>query len=595
MSATSAMSDPRVESDLIRGLISKTPVVVSANLLAGLLIAAALHATAGTAIVVWYCAFVALQIPRILIWKGFKRDCITPDRAMFWARRHAACLLVIGVAYGLPTLIFFPSDDFPRQIFCLAVIAVTAMGAVMTTLGYLPSLLAFSVPMLLQAAIRTRIEDGIVFDVLSVVFVMLGPMLVYVSVSQTRAMREALRVRYENTALVAELTEQKQAAERANLAKSRFFAAASHDLRQPLQALGLFAASLRDVERRPEDSRKFEQILSSVDALESLFDELLDVSRLDAGYVQPNIVHIDTARLFARLESAYGPVAAKNGLELRFRKNPPALLSDVILLERVLGNLISNALRYTLKGGVLVCWRKRHGNVRIEVWDTGIGIPRAEFSHIFDEFYQIGNPERDRRHGLGLGLATVKRVAALLNTPLSLNSEPDRGSVFRITVPAGDISAVVRAAPPVLANIDALAGKIIAVIEDEGTVREGLATLLAQWHCRPVTAASAQEALNALQQQKLKPDVILADYRLRDHRTGIDAIESLRTKFGTGIPALLVSGDTTEELFRAARERSLIFIPKPISSARLRAALLHLLSKRGNAGTEKSAITISQS
>jgi signal transduction histidine kinase/CheY-like chemotaxis protein len=587
MTAAAETSDPRVEYDLIRALLARTPGVVFSNVLASLLVAAVLYGHAGLPVIVWWLIFIALQAGRVWVWKGFERDPQREQRALVWARRHAACLLVIGVAYGLPTLLFFPEHDAISEIFCLSVIAVTAMGAVMTTVGYPPSLITFSMPALAQAAIRCWMEDGIVFDALAVVFVTMIPMLAYFSVAQTRSVRNALLVRYENMALVEQLREQKQAAERANLAKSRFFAAASHDLRQPLQALGLFAASLRDAERRPEDSRKFEQILSSVDALESLFDELLDVSRLDAGYVQPNIVHVDTERLFTRLEAAYGPVAAKNGLELRFRKHPPVLLSDAILLERVLGNLISNALRYTLKGGVLVGWRRRGKQIRLEVWDTGIGIPRAEFGHIFDEFYQLGNPERDRRHGLGLGLATVKRVAALLNCPLSLNSEPGRGSVFRMTVPEGDPAAVVRVLRPAFENIDALAGKVIAVIEDEGTVREGLATLLEQWHCRPVATASAQETIDVLALQGLVPDVILADYRLRDHQTGITAIEMLRARFGAEIPALLVSGDTTEELFRAARESSLIFIAKPISSARLRAALLHFLSKR--AATDAAA------
>jgi len=580
LSAPVATNDPRVLHDLVRMLLSRTPAVIAANLLAGVLVTAALHATAGPGILLWLSVFTLLQVGRYQVWRGFAADPDPVARAGNWARRHAAWLFVIGTVYGLPTLLFFPPDDIARELFCLAVIAVTAMGAVATTVGYTPSLVCFAVPALLQAAIRSWLEDGVVFDVLTVVFLALPALLVYFSRTQTRAIREALQVRYENAALVTELREQKLAAERANLAKSRFFAAASHDLRQPLQALGLFTASLRDAERRPEDSRKFEQILSSVDALESLFDELLDVSRLDAGYVQPNILHLDTARLFARLESAYGPVAAKNGLELRFRGHPPPIHSDPILLERVLGNLISNALRYTLKGGVLVGWRHRGNKVLLEVWDTGIGIPRSEFRQIFDEFYQLGNPERDRRHGLGLGLATVKRVAALLECPLTLNSEPGRGSVFRIAVPLGDAAQVSAPAPVNFGNIDALTGKVIAVIEDDGVVREGLVTLLEQWRCRPVAAGSAAELSALLEAEALIPDVVLADYRLRDHQTGITAIEALRTRYGEKLPALLVSGDTTEELFRAARERSLIFIAKPVSSARLRAALLHFLAKR---------------
>lgn len=584
MSPSAVAPDPRVECDLVRGLMARTPITVFSNILAASLITIALFETTGYAVLSWCLAFSVLQAGRIWVRRGFERDPDPVRNAPLWARRHAACLFVLGAAYGLPALIFFPDDDVTRQMFCIAVIAVTGIGAIITNMGYPPSLLAFSVPAFLQAAIRTWIEDGAVFDVLTVFFLVMGPILAKIAYGQTRAMREALQVRYENVALVAELTRQKQAAERANLAKSRFFAAASHDLRQPLQALGLFAASLRDSERRPEDKRKFEQILSSVDALESLFDELLDVSRLDAGYVQPNIVHIDTTRLFARLEAAYGPVAAKNGLQLRFRNNPPVLRTDAILLERVLGNFISNALRYTLQGGVLVGWRRRGERLQIEVWDTGIGIPRGEFRQIFDEFYQLGNPERDRRHGLGLGLATVKRVAALLDYPLTLDSRQGRGSVFRITVPLGDAALVSAPAPVNFGNIDALAGKVIAVVEDDGMVREGLVTLLEQWRCRPVAAASAGETIHALARQALRPDVVIADYRLRDHQTGIAAIEMLRARFGAALPALLVSGDTTEELFRAARERSLIFIAKPISSARLRAALLHFLSK-GNAAT----------
>lgn len=580
MSTSVAADDPRVTHDLVHMMLSRTPGVVVANIVASGMVAAALYGTAGNAILVWYAAYCLLQGMRWWIWHAFERDPERMHNARRWAQRHAASLILVGAVYGLPTLLFFPADDVAIQLFCLAVIAVTATGAVATTTGYTPSLVTFSLPALAQAAVRCMIEDGVVFNVLTVVFITLPALLVYFSVTQTRAIREALQVRYENAALVAELREQKLAAERANLAKSRFFAAASHDLRQPLQALGLFTASLRDAERRPEDSRKFEQILSSVDALESLFDELLDVSRLDAGYVQPNIVHLDTARLFARLESAYGPVAAKNGLELRFRGNPPPLHCDPILLERVLGNLISNALRYTLKGGVLVGWRRRGNRLQLEVWDTGIGIPRSEFRQIFDEFYQLGNPERDRRHGLGLGLATVKRVAALLECPLSLNSELGRGSVFRIAVPLGDAAQVSAPAPVSFGNIDALAGKVVAVIEDDGMVREGLVTLLEQWRCRPVAAGSAAELTTLLKGEALIPDVVLADYRLRDHQTGITAIEALRARYGAKLPALLVSGDTTEELFRAARERSLIFIAKPVSSARLRAALLHFLARR---------------
>jgi len=435
VSTSVAADDPRVTHDLVHMMLSRTPGVVVANIVASGMVAAALYGTAGNAILVWYAAYCLLQGMRWWIWHAFERDPERMHNARRWAQRHAASLIMVGAVYGLPTLLFFPADDVAIQLFCLAVIAVTATGAVATTTGYTPSLVTFSLPALAQAAVRCMIEDGVVFNVLTVVFITLPALLVYFSVTQTRAIREALQVRYENAALVAELREQKLAAERANLAKSRFFAAASHDLRQPLQALGLFTASLRDAERRPEDSRKFEQILSSVDALESLFDELLDVSRLDAGYVQPNIVHLDTARLFARLESAYGPVAAKNGLELRFRGNPPPLHCDPILLERVLGNLISNALRYTLKGGVLVGWRRRGNRLQLEVWDTGIGIPKDKLDRVGRPFEQVEGQHSKTTQGTGLGLAITRSLVELMGGRIGVESRLGEGSTFWFRIP----------------------------------------------------------------------------------------------------------------------------------------------------------------
>ena len=252
-------------------------------------------------------------------------------------------------------------------------------------------------------------------------------------------------------------------------------------------------------------------------------------------------------------------------------------------IRRVLGNLISNALRYTSAGSVHVRCEPKGERIAIAVADTGPGIPRDEHERVFDEFYQLGNPERDRRKGLGLGLATVKRIGQLLGCRVTLDSEPGQGSVFAIEVPRGDSAQIAYApAAPSAADVDALRGKVIAVVDDERDVREGLAELLAMWRCKPVAAASARELLEQLELSGVRPDALIADYRLREHESGAGAIAALRARYGAALPALIMSGDTTPEIFQVAREQRLPLLSKPV-----RAALQHLLS--GSRETARAA------
>jgi len=582
-------ADPRVQHDVIRDLLARTPAVIGTNVVAALLFVGGLYETEGSAIVLWAVFYCLLQGPRLLVWRGFQRDADPLAHAAAWGRRHALCVLVIGAAYGLPVLLLFPHDDLARQLFCLSALAVTAIGAAVTNLGYPPSLLAFVVPSLLQGAVRAWGEDGAVFGALAVCLVALIPVLAYFSVSQARVLRLALAARYENLALVAELTEQKQAAERANRAKSSFFAAASHDLRQPLQALGLHAAALRETRRDPADARRVDQILSSIDALEALFDELLDISRLDAGHYRPALSHVPVSEVFERLEAACRPLARRSGLELAFDHAGAVAHTDAVLIERVLGNFLGNALRYTAAGFVTVRCLRRGDRLVLEVADTGPGIPREEQERIFDEFYQLANPERDRRKGMGLGLATVRRIARLLDCRVSVDSEPGRGSVFSIEVSAGEAAQVTAPSRvPAAADVDALRGRVIGIVEDEREVREGLVEVLASWRCEAVAAASAAELCAKLESGGLCPDAVVADYRLREQETGLSAIRALRMRFGAALPALIVSGDSSESVLREVREAALPLLAKPVRAARLRAALQHLLSDSAAADPQNS-------
>lgn len=369
--------------------------------------------------------------------------------------------------------------------------------------------------------------------------------------------------------------------ELANQAKSRFLAAASHDLRQPMHALGLFVAQLRDKIHTPDTRRLVDQVETSVSAMEKLLDALLDISKIDAGVVTPQVEDFPVRAVLAKMESGFGPAARDKGL--RFRVVPSRLVvrSDPVLLERIVLNLVSNAVRYTERGGIVVGCRRRGGGVRIEVWDSGVGVPHDKQREIFHEFYQLANPERDRSKGLGLGLAIVDRLAGLLRHRIALVSTPGRGSRFAIELPLGDAQrAAARAEAARPAGGD-LAGALVLVVDDEALVRDGMEGVLVGWGCRVVTAASGDEAFARLRESGESPDVIVSDYRLREGETGIEVIERLHAAYSPSIPAVVISGDTAPERLREADAGGHRLLHKPVQPAKLRAMLSYLLSEAG--------------
>jgi len=355
--------------------------------------------------------------------------------------------------------------------------------------------------------------------------------------------------------LEQKVTERTQELDAANKAKTRFLAAASHDLRQPMHALGLFVAQLRGCIAEPGTLALVGKVESAVTALQELLDALLDISRLDAGVVVPATADFRLQPLLTRLESAFAPQAESKGVRLRAAPTRLAVRTDPVLLERILINLLANAVRYTEHGGVLIGCRRRGANVRIEVCDTGVGIAESHRESIFQEFYQIGNPERDRRKGLGLGLAIATRLARLLDSRIELASRPGKGSVFAIE----------------------LRGVRVLVVDDDTLVRDAMTSLLKQWGCEVWSAGRGAEAESLLTQQRITPDAVICDYRLPDGETGIDVIRRLREIAGAGLPAALVTGDTAPERLREATDSGFALLHKPVQPAKLRLLLEHLL------------------
>jgi signal transduction histidine kinase/ActR/RegA family two-component response regulator len=383
----------------------------------------------------------------------------------------------------------------------------------------------------------------------------------------------------------AELRQRKEDAERSSLAKSRFLAAASHDLRQPMHALALFSSELGLHALNPDAKRLARKIESSVEAMAELLDSLLDISRLDAGVLKPALCDFALQPVLTRIVEGQRAHAEARKLRLKLSPTCHWVLSDPVLLERILSNLVVNALRYTPAGSVLIVCRRRGERLRIEVRDSGIGIAADAHELIFQEFIQLDNAERSRDKGMGLGLPIVRRLAALLDHGVELISAPGRGSVFAITLPR---ASVVTDPPPeqeARAPGD-LHGTRIALIDDDEPARSGLESLLQAWGCDIRAAENQDELLQQLTRDDWRPDLLISDFRLRGPMNGVELVELLRGPgYRPGLPMILISGDTGAETLTLARNAGIHMLHKPVRPARLRALMNRMLQPTA-AGTD---------
>jgi signal transduction histidine kinase/CheY-like chemotaxis protein len=389
----------------------------------------------------------------------------------------------------------------------------------------------------------------------------------------------ASRLQESYATLEHKVEERTRQLEVANQAKSRFLATASHDLRQPLHALGLFVAQLHGRTKAEDRERIVAGIEAALSAMNELFNALLDISKLDSGVLTPKLTNFPITQLLKRLETTFAGVAREKGLALRIVSSDAWVRSDVILLERIASNLVSNAIRYTSTGGVLVGCRRRGETLRIEVWDTGAGIPRDQQQLIFSEFYRLHHSDGDQGGGLGLGLAIVDRLGRLLRHTIEIKSVLGRGSRFSIAVPA--IRRPVVAVKPKGAaptRFVALSSRLVVVIDDDPLVLEGMGGLIRSWGCSVVTGNTDSAVLAGLAKYDEPPDVIISDYHLRDGGTGLEAITRLRTALTATIPAFLMSGDTNPDPLRDARANGYSLLHKPVEPAVLRALLAQVLN-----------------
>jgi signal transduction histidine kinase/ActR/RegA family two-component response regulator len=558
----------------------------SALLMVGFIALVVWNTVNPTTLLAWCIAVLALQ--GAIQWLSYLyRQASDPKQnARRWGWLYAGLVALSGTAWGSGSFLLYVEDQPLLQAFVAVCLAGRGTASMLAHAYFPPALYTFATPIFVALTVRyislgetANLAIGLMW------LVFLGSVLLF-GHRHARFIVDSILVRHENEQLVEELKRKNVAeerarvrAEQANLAKSRFFAAANHDLRQPLHSLGLFATTLRNTVAGREHRELVDHILEGIESLDTLFEDLLDISKLDAGQVRTKTEHFPAQAVLDRLRTTFSAAAASKGLRLRIRPTTAVVCSDQMLLFRVLSNLVANAIRYTQRDGVLVGVRRRGDLLTFEVWDTGIGIPADQHERIFEEFYQLHNPERDRRRGLGLGLATVRRIVQLLGCALSLRSVPGRGSVFVLKVPLGEAGRTDDAQTTrEIVVPDLLRDRSIIVIDDEASVRFGMQSLLNSWGCRCVAGADAGEVLQRVDGHT--PDFIIADLRLREGRSGIEAIRKCREQLGESIPAVLVSGDTATEQLIEVSASGLTMLHKPLKAVRLRALLNYTFAQK---------------
>ncbi|WP_418129583.1 hybrid sensor histidine kinase/response regulator [Variovorax sp. 375MFSha3.1] len=522
----------------------------------------------------------------------------TPSRPVresaYWARKISRVVTLVSMVTAVVPWLIVPHNNLPMTSLLMAVIVGSCARAAQSLWPLKPALFGYTMPMSLGMITALAWQGDGLHLFLAAAGAAYLLLTLYAGIGQHKLLTESLMLRFENEALAARLGEQIAATERASEEKTRFLGTASHDLRQPLHAIALFGAALENELRDRPEGRNAERLMRAVNALGASLDTMLDVSRLDAGVITPAPQPVQLDALFLPLNHTFAARAEQKELQLRVRASGLWVHSDPQLLHRMLSNLMDNALKYTTRGGVTVTARERGEAVWIEVRDTGIGIPPEQSGRIFEEFYQINNPGRDRSRGLGIGLSIVQRLSRLLGHPVQMHSRPGRGTHFRVVVPVASAPERAQAglAPASMNEVAsagerkvstlALPGRVL-LLDDELEIREAMTGLLRSHAIDAYAVSDEAGAAAALRQatREGRPfDLLLCDYRLADGADGLDAGLRLSQADGAATPLLLITGETSPDRLQRVRESQVPVLFKPVVADLLLQAMAEIAVAR---------------
>ena len=527
-------------------------------------------------VLVWAFAMHLNQLVRYLFTLRYLAAFEAAEQDPRWARFFIFLMGVNGVTWGLAPLMFFPEADTVLMSFISLVTLGIYSGGLAWMAPVKAAVMSYSLPIMVMLTLALLVQDEYIFKLASVMT------LIYLMNSwkfvlqHHQLLTDSLMDRYEKVALADKLARQVELVEKASEEKTRFLAAASHDLRQPLHAIALFSAVLERALAQSHHHDTASRMANSVRLLGSSLDAMLDISRLDAGTIEVNRRPVALQRLFEALNSLFSAQAGEKDLELRVRPSPLWVDTDADLLQRMLTNLVANALKYTHEGGVLVVARQRQGAVWIEVRDTGLGMAREELGRIFNEFYQINNPGRDRSMGLGIGLSIVNRISQLLDHPIEVRSRLGKGSTFRLKLPLAQPVACPpkEIATPAPGQETAWPERVL-VLDDEKDILHAISSLLLQHGIEATCVSTPEQARAALQaQDAANPhEVLLCDVRLANGEDGLAFAADLVVRMPLPPQVILITGETAANKLQRLRESGFEVLFKPVSAHLLLDAL----------------------
>ena len=574
------MNLSQVNADKTLSIHSNMPVMLLGNLAGCLPLAIVLWSEQyAFSIIAWVGTIYTFTLFRFLHYRSLCLKTATLERIESQQKAYFLFALVSGCIWGSAGIIFFNPEVVMEFTFLMLLLVAMVSGS-MTSLSSRPIVYAaFALPAMLPISVMMWLQEEPFYN-----WLFLGTivyLLATLSFSRNlyKVIHDSLILKYQNVELVEGLKAQTESANKANQDKSQFLAAASHDLRQPLHAVNLFVETLGAKISEPEHRHDLDKIRQGLDSLGELFNTLLDISQLDADTTHINKVDFQLNEMVQKLIEQFSLEAQGKKLDLNMRDCQQFVYSDPVLLERMLRNLLSNAIRYTETGSIdIFCSHHSSSSLYLHVVDTGLGIPKQDHDTIFNEFYQLDNPERDRSKGLGLGLAIVRRISNLLEHPVQLHSTVGEGTEFIIELDEGEYKEL----PPLIKDIRSIENKLeglkVLVIDNEVDILEAMSHLLATWNCQFKGVESTDKALKIIEEGYI-PQFVLSDYRMPGTINGAEVVENIRQITGY-VPALIITGDTGADVIAEIERKHLITLNKPLKPAQLRLAMTRLLSKK---------------
>jgi len=528
----------------------------------------------------WYIFSISLLVIRDHNKQRFSKDALTIKNYKIWLYQLFTIALLLGFSWGV-LLLFVINLNNQFELLVLTTIYFSLISTNNSYLGvYQPAYFAFTLPPTVLFIFKLMFIGGTTCYIFSALILIYFVFISSLSRKAHSASRDASKLTYQNSSLFNDVVKQKDIADKAVLSKNQFLAAASHDLRQPLHAQGLFVTALEYSELSQDAKILANRIKTSNGALSSLLNGLLDITKLESNAKEYQPKNIVLNVILERINQQYFDLAAENGTRLKLKVHDDInVFSDDYLLSRLITNLVDNAVKFTHDGVILIHTKMQANKVLLTVADTGSGIPENQHKYVFEEFTQLDNSERDREKGLGLGLSIVKRISQVINVPVELKSRIDQGTQFTLTL--NKTSKKTRRlkenkAKKELKNYS-LKGKRILVIDDDKDILDGMRLIINRWDASVITAENVTEALIKLNNKK--PDMIISDLRLREGKTGIEAIETLRKTFEEKISAVLITGDTAAERIEMAKEAELKLLHKPVDTQLLQTTISQFINK----------------